>query len=319
MAITTSMVKELRAITNAGMLDCKNALIEADGDIDKAIEILREKGQSKVVKKSSRIAAEGLVYALIDEETKRSTIVEINCETDFVANTDKFKDFCNEIAMQIVKTNPEYVRAEEAPEGYAGVTLMDSKMYNNESKTVSDMVSDATVSIGEKISIRRFVIYSAEQGLVDAYIHLGGKIGVLVQLSCGEGCTNCCGDNVKTLAHDIAMHIAASKPSYIRSSEVPQAEIDHEREILKVQAANENKPANIIEKMVDGRIKKFFAEICLLDQPFVKDPEITVAQLIKNTGKDLDVVRFTRYECGEGIERKACDLAAEVAAVTQGK
>lgn len=318
MAVTTSMVKELRAITNAGMLDCKNALVEANGDIDKAIEILREKGQSKAVKKASRIAAEGLVYALIDEETKLGTIVEINCETDFVANTDKFKDFCKEIATQIVKTNPEYVRTEEAPEAYNGVCLLDSKMYNNENKTVSDMVSDATVSIGEKISIRRFVTYSFEQGLIDAYIHLGGKIGVLVQLSCGDCCPCCCSDEIKTLAHDIAMHIAASKPAYIRSSEVPQEEIEHEREILKVQAANENKPANIIEKMVDGRIKKFFGEICLLDQPFVKDPEMTVSKLMQSHGKDLDIVRFTRFECGEGIEKRVNDLAAEVAAATIG-
>lgn len=318
MAITTDMVKELRAITNAGMLDCKNALVEANGDIDKAIEILREKGLSKAAKKSSRIAAEGLIYAYIDESKKRGSIVEVNCETDFVANTDKFKDFCELVAKQIVETNPEYVRCEEAPEGYTGVCLMKSNLYNDPSKTVSDLVSDATVSIGEKISIRRFVTYSYESGMVDAYIHMGGKIGVLVQLQC---CTECCHnkDEMRTLAHDIAMHIAASNPTYVRPSDVPQAEIDHEREILKAQAANENKPANIIEKMVDGRIKKFFGDICLLEQPFVKDPDITVSQLIKKYGENIDVVRFTRYERGEGIEKRVNDLAAEVAAATSGK
>lgn len=318
MAITSSMVKELRQITNAGMLDCKNALVEADCNIDKAIEILREKGKSKAIKKAGRIAADGLVYSLYDEDTKLGTMVEVNCETDFVANTDKFKDFCKEIATQIVKTNPSYVRSEDAPEGYNGVCLMDSKVYNNESKTVSDMVSDATVSIGEKISVRRFVTFSADEGLIDSYIHLGGKIGVMVQLTCGQSCPCSCTDEIGTLAHDIAMHIAASKPAYIDSSEVPQAEIDHEREILKIQAANENKPANIIEKMVDGRIKKFFGEICLLDQPFVKDPEITVSKLINNISKDIKVVRFVRYECGEGIEKRVNDLAAEVAAATSG-
>lgn len=326
MAITTEMVKELRGITSAGVSDCKNALVEADGDMEKAIEILREKGLSKSAKKASRIAAEGAVYAYADAAQKRGVIVEVNCETDFVANTDKFKALCKQVAEQILTVQPDYVRCEEAPEGYTGgKCLLRTALHTDPSKTVEDLISDATVSIGEKIDIRRFVLYSYEKGKIDTYIHMGGKIGVMVQFSCESDCADGCAckaGEFGTFAHDVAMHIAASNPTYVRSSEVPQAEIDHEREILKAQAANENKPANIIEKMVDGRIKKFFGEICLLDQPFVKDPEVTVGALMNELSKKLndkiDVVRFVRYECGEGIEKRVNDLAAEVAAATQG-
>ncbi len=323
MAITTEMVKELRQITSAGIVDCKNALTDANGDMDKAIEILREKGLSKAAKKSSRIAAEGMVYAAVNKELKRGVIVEVNCETDFVANTDKFKALCKEVAEQILAVQPEYVRCEEAPEGYTGTCLMKSTLHNDASKTVADLISDATVSIGEKIDIRRFTLYNYETGTLDSYIHMGGKIGVLIQFSCASQCTDSCacrGEEYATFCHDVALHIAASKPAYVRSTEVPQAEIEHEREILKAQAANENKPAQIIEKMVDGRIKKFFGEICLLDQPFVKDPDTTVGALMAEIGKKVgdtfDVVRFVRYECGEGIEKRVNDLAAEVAAAT---
>lgn len=326
MAVTTEMIKELRAITSAGISDCKNALVEANGDMEKAIEILREKGLSKNAKKQSRIAAEGLVYGYVDESKKSGVLVEVNCETDFVANTDKFKELCKQIAEQIVAVQPEYVRCEEAPEGYTGTCLLKTKLVSDASKTVEDLISDATVSIGEKIDIRRFVLYTYENGKVDTYIHMGGKIGVMVQFSCESVCTDNCActtPEFATFVHDVALHIAASNPSYIRSSEVPQSEIEHEREILKAQAANENKPANIIEKMVDGRIKKFFGEICLLDQPFVKDPDKTVGALLDELSKKLnekfDVVRFVRFERGEGIEKKVNDLAAEVAAATQGK
>lgn len=323
--ITTEMVKELRGITSAGVSDCKNALVEADGDMDKAIEILREKGLSKSAKKAGRIAAEGAVASFVDEAKKCGALVEVNCETDFVANTDKFKALCKLIAEQIVAVQPEYVRCEEAPEGYTGKCLLKTELHNEPGKTVEDLISDATVSIGEKIDIRRFVLYTYENGKIDTYIHMGGKIGVMVQFGCESVCTDTCACKSKefsTFAHDVAMHIAASNPTYVRSSEVPQAEIDHEREILKAQAANENKPANIIEKMVDGRIKKFFGEICLLEQPFVKDPEVTVGSLMNELSKKLnekfDVIKFVRFECGEGIEKRVNDLAAEVAAATKG-
>ncbi|NMD37578.1 MAG: elongation factor Ts [Christensenellaceae bacterium] len=318
--ITTEMVKELRARTGAGMLDCKKALIEANGDVEKSIELLREKGLAQAAKKSGRIAAEGLVTAYVDEATKVGVIVEVNCETDFVANTDKFKDFCDNIAKHIVVAKPEYIRAEEAPEGYAGVCMMEQKFYNDDTKTVSDMLSDATVSIGEKIDIRRFSLFEYQSGNLDTYIHMGGKIGVLLQFACQTSCND---EEYLTFCHDIAMHVAASNPLYVKTSEVPENEIEREREILRVQAANENKPANIIERMVDGRLKKFYAEICLLEQPFVKNPDITVGKLMAALSKKLndkiDIVKFVRYERGEGIEKRVNDLAAEVAAATQSK
>lgn len=320
MAISTEMVKELRQITSAGMLDCKNALVESNGDMDKAIEILREKGLAKAAKKSNRIAAEGMVCAYVNEETKCGVILEVNCETDFVAKTDKFKDFCHEIAKQVTVIKPEYVRCSEAPEGYTGTCLLKSAMYNDANKTVEDFLGDATVSIGEKIDIRRFTLFCYDNGNVENYIHMGGKIGVLIQFDCTTAASN---EEYKTFCHDVAMHIAASNPQYVCSEEVPASEIEHEREILKAQAANENKPANIIEKMVDGRIKKFFGEICLLDQPFVKDPDVTVGALMNELSKKLNdqikVVKFVRWECGEGIEKRVNDLAAEVQAATQGK
>lgn len=316
--ITTDMVKELRARTSAGMLDCKKALQEAEGDIEKAIEILREKGLAKAAKKSGRIAAEGMVCAYVSTENNNGVLVEVNCETDFVANTDNFKNFCNEIAKHISAAKPEYVKVEEAPEGYTGTCLLDQKLYNNNAVTVADFIGDATVSIGEKIDIRRFTLYTVEKGNIETYIHMGGKIGVMVEFASDIDTNNA---QYSAFCHDVAMHIAASNPAYVNSTEVPQAAIEHEREILKAQAANENKPANIIDRMVDGRIKKFFGEICLLDQPFVKDPDTTVGNLMntvaKNANGTADVVKFVRYECGEGIEKRVNDLAAEVAAATK--
>ena len=304
-AITSAMVKELRERTSAGMMDCKKALVESDGDMEKAIEWLREKGLSQAAKKASRIAAEGVVAQYTNEEGTIGAIVEVNCETDFVAKTDNFINFANKVAKQVALANPADVDA-----------LMAQKFVDDESKTISDLVSDATVAIGEKISIRRFTRYETS-GVVSTYIHLGGKVGVMVEVDAdGEGRLQ---DDVKTFAHDLALQIAAAKPEAVRRAEVDASKLEKEKEILRAQALNEGKPEKIVERMVEGRIEKFYKEVCLLEQAFVKDPEKSITKLMeeiaKATGATLDIVRFTRYERGEGIEKRKDDLAAEIAAM----
>lgn len=319
--VTTAMVKELRQRTGAGMLDCKKTLVEAEGDIEKSIELLREKGLAKAAKKAGRIAAEGMANAFISEDGKTGVVVEINCETDFVANTDKFKSFCNDVAQHIATANPKFARAEEAPEGTpANDILLNQKYFKDASKTVADTLGDATATIGEKIDIRRFTEFKCEDGALESYIHMGGKIGVIAQFVCDKSVAE--NDSFKTFAHDITMHIAASNPKYVSREEVPTEAVEHEREILRAQAANENKPANIIERMVEGRIGKFYSESCLLEQPFVKDPDKKVVTLMqeisKVAGGDIAIKSFVRYECGEGIEKRKNDLAAEIAEQTKG-
>ena len=302
MEITASMVKELREATNAGMMDCKKALKACEGDMDKAIDYLREKGLASAATKANRLASEGLVGSYYCEKCNTAALVEVNCETDFVAKTDEFKNLVSEIAKQIVKTNPADVDALLASE-YEGAT-------------VADMITAKVATIGEKITVRRFVRYQAEHGMVDTYIHMGGKVGVIVELKCDE-----VNDAVKEVAHDIALQIAAASPvapEYVRREEVDPSHLEHEKEILIAQARNEGKPEKIIEKMVEGRIVKFYKEVCLLEQPFVKDGDISVQKMIDTKAKGADVVRFTRYKMGEGLEKKVNDLAAEVAAQTAG-
>ena len=302
MEITASMVKELREATNAGMMDCKKALKACDGDMDKAVDYLREKGLASAAKKANRLASEGLVGSYYCEKCNTAALVEVNCETDFVAKTDEFKNLVAEIAKQIVKTNPADVDALLASE-YEG-------------STIADMITAKVATIGEKITVRRFVRYQAEHGMVDTYIHMGGKVGVIVELKCDE-----VSDAVKEVAHDVALQIAAASPvapEYDRRSEVDPSHLEHEKEILIAQARNEGKPEKIIEKMVEGRIVKFYKEVCLLEQPFVKDGDISVQKMIDAKAKGADVVRFTRYKMGEGLEKKVNDLAAEVAAQTAG-
>ena len=302
MEITASMVKELREATNAGMMDCKKALKACDGDMDKAVDYLREKGLASAAKKANRLASEGLVVSYYCEKCNTAALVEVNCETDFVAKTDEFKNLVAEIAKQIVKTNPADVDALLASE-YEG-------------STIADMITAKVATIGEKITVRRFVRYQAEHGMVDTYIHMGGKVGVIVELKCDE-----VSDAVKEVAHDVALQIAAASPvapEYVRRSEVDPSHLEHEKEILIAQARNEGKPEKIIEKMVEGRIVKFYKEVCLLEQPFVKDGDISVQKMIDAKAKGADVVRFTRYKMGEGLEKKVNDLAAEVAAQTAG-
>ena len=305
MAVTAAMVKELRERTSAGMMDCKKALVESDGDMEKAIEWLREKGLSQAAKKASRIAAEGVVAQYVNEDASVGVIVEVNCETDFVAKTDNFLNFANSVAKHIALANPADVDA-----------MMNQKFVDDESKTISDMVSDATVAIGEKISIRRFERYETT-GVISTYIHLGGKVGVIVEVAADEnGKAN---DEVKVFAHDLALQIAAARPEAVRREEVDVEKLNKEKEILRAQALNEGKPEKIVERMVEGRIEKYYKEVCLLEQIFVKDSEKTIkglmGEIAKKANAKLDVVKFARFERGEGIEKRKDDLAGEIAAM----
>ena len=292
-AITSALVKELRERTGAGMMDCKKALMANDGDMDKAIDFLREKGLAAAAKKAGRIAAEGMVECYVEGNV--GVVVEINCETDFVANTDNFKSLCRDYAKHIIAKNPANVEE-----------MLAQTFYADETKTVNDLIGEATAAIGEKISLRRFARFEANNGMVDTYIHMGGRIGVMVELACEEVT-----EEVKTMSHDLVMHIAAANPQFARREEVPTENLEKEREVLTQQALNEGKPAKIVERMVEGRIEKYYKEVCLVEQPFVKDPDITVKKMLN--GK-CEVIRFVRFERGEGIEKRVNDLAADIAA-----
>lgn len=289
MAITASMVKDLRDRTGAGMMDCKKALTATNGDMDAAIDFLREKGLSKAAKKASRVAAEGLVEAYVDEANKVAVLVEVNCETDFVANTDEYKNLVLSIAKHIAANKP------------ADVAALNDQIFLGTDKKVSEVITEAIAKIGEKIDIRRFTVYEYGNDTLGHYIHGAGRIGVLVELEGGD----------TEVAKDVAMHIAAANPSYLDRTLVPAAELDHEKEVLAEQAKNEGKPEKIIEKMVQGRIQKFYKEICLVDQEFIKDPDKSVGALLKE--HNAEAKRYVRYQLGEGIEKKKEDFAAEVA------
>ena len=287
--ITAGLVKELRERTGAGMMDCKKALAATEGDMDKAIDFLREKGLAAAAKKAGRIAAEGLVVSYVSEDSKVGVIVEVNCETDFVAKTENFQELVAGIAAHVAKSNPADMDALNASEIEAG-------------KTVAALITESIAKIGENISLRRFARYEAAEGMVAAYIHGGGKIGVLVSMTAGDA----------ELGKDVAMHIAAANPGYLTREQVPTAELEHEKAVLTEQARNEGKPEQIIEKMVQGRIQKYYKEVCLVDQEFVKDPDQTVGKLVAAAG--AAVTEFTRFQLGEGIEKKQEDFAAEVMA-----
>ena len=284
--ISANLVKELREKTGAGMLDCKKALEANNGDLNASIDWLREKGISKAAKKADRIAAEGLSAILIDEND--ATIVEVNSETDFVAKNEEFKDLVNSICQVSVKTNAKTVEE-----------LLQESVGN---ETLNDLVIAKTAKIGEKLSLRRFehISKKADESF-GAYIHMGGKIAVLTLLQ---------GVN-EEIAKDVAMHAAAMRPSYVTIEEVPLEELEKEKNILKEQAMNEGKPAEIAEKMVAGRIAKFYKEICLEEQPFIKDGDISVGTYVKNHGGKI--LKMIRFEVGEGMEKREEDFAAEVA------
>ena len=301
--ISAKVVMELRGRTGAGMMDCKKALAATEGDIEKAIDFLREKGLASAAKKQSRIASEGIVGSYICDKCGCGVLVEVNCETDFVAKTDKFQALVTDICKQIIRTNPADVEA-----------LLATKYFANEEQTIDEMVKAATAEIGEKISIRRFARYEGTEGTkIDSYIHMGGKVGVLIE---AKGEIN---EAALEVIHDCALQIAAASPvapEYVRREEVDPAHLEHEKEILVAQARNEGKPEKIIDKMVEGRIKKFYQEITLLEQLFVKDPDMNVQQMIDKKAKGLEIVRFARFKMGDGLEKKVNDLAAEVAEQT---
>lgn len=304
MAITASMVKELREMTGAGMMDCKKALAQTDGDMDKAVEFLREKGLAAAEKKAGRIAAEGLVATNVSADGKVASIVEVNSETDFVAKNEKFQSYVAEVAAQAASTTATDIEA-FLSEAWAPDTNM----------TVKEALAAQIAVIGENMNIRRFEKIVAENGFVESYIHAGGRVGVLVEVE-----TTVVNDQTKTVAKDVAMQIAAIAPKYLSSDEVPADYKEHEKEILKAQAMNENpdKPENIIEKMIIGRLNKQLKEVCLLEQAFIKDEDLTVKKYVetaaKEIGADITIKSFVRFETGEGIEKKSEDFAAEVAA-----
>ena len=286
--VTASLVKDLREKTGAGMMDCKKVLTETDGDMEKAIELLRERGIAKAAKKSGRVAAEGLVEAYISEDGKIGAIVEVNSETDFVGKNEEFKTFVMNVAKQIVEKNPTDVEA-----------LLTQESIEVVGKTVQEVLVEKIATIGENMNIRRFARFEAE-GLVEKYIHGDGKIAVLVNMKKGN----------KEVAKDVCMQIAAARPEYVRKEEVPEERVSKEMEILKAQTMNEGKPEAIAEKIVQGRIGKFYEEICLVDQAFVKDPNKKINQLLNET--DSEVVEFARFEKGEGIEKEETNFAEEV-------
>ncbi len=309
--VSAQLVKELREKTGAGMMDCKKALTETNGDMEKAIEYLREKGLAAAAKKSGRIAAEGLVGSYISDDQKTGVLVEVNCETDFVAKNEEFQQLVKDIAFHITESNPENE-----------TSLLEQSFVKDSSVTVQHLINEKIAKIGENMSIRRFTRYSLDNGIVEAYIHGNGRIGVIVEISSE---TNNVAQNpeIQQFAKDIAMQIAAASPQFINRDEVPQDLLDKEREILLAQAINEGKPANIAEKMVAGRIEKFYKEICLLEQPFIKDPDTTVQKLLKEKiskiGENLTISRFTRYTLGEGIEKKEENFVEEVMKASQVK
>lgn len=287
--ISASMVKDLREKTGAGMMDCKKALTETNGDMEKAIEYLREKGITKAAKKSSRIAAEGLVLAYVTEDGKIGSAVEVNSETDFVAQNAEFRSFVEALAKQVALKSPKDVD-----------DLMKQEFIDEAGKTVSEALIEKVAKIGENINIRRFVRFETTDGLIEKYIHGDGKIAVLVNMKNAD----------KELAKDICMQIAAARPEFLDEKSVPAERLAKEMEILKAQAINEGKPAAIAEKVVQGRIGKFYSEICLIDQEFVKNPDMKVSDLLKSKG--AEVVEFARIERGEGIEKKEENFAEEV-------
>ena len=287
--ISAAMVKELREKTGAGMMDCKKVLTEANGDMEKAAELLREKGIAKAAKKSDRIAAEGLVLGYVSEDKKVGAVVEVNSETDFVAQNAEFRNFVEEIAKQVALKNPNNVE-----------DLLEQDSIENSGKKVSEVLIEKVSKIGEKLSIRRFTRFETTDGLIENYIHGNGKIAVLVNTKNADD----------ELAKDICMQIAAAKPEFLNREAVPQARLDKEMEILKAQAMNEGKPEAIAEKIVQGRIEKFYSEICLVEQAFVKDPDQKVEDRLKT--QNAEVVEFARIEKGEGIEKKEENFAEEV-------
>ena len=296
--ITAKSVKELREKTGAGMMDCKKALTETNGDIEKAIEVLREKGLAAAAKKAGRIAAEGIVKTFVTEDKKKASIVEVNCETDFVAANEDFIAFAENVAKLVVESNATTVEE-----------LLNEKMGD---ATVQETLTALVAKLGENMTVRRFERLALENGAIESYIHGGGRIGVLVEVST-EGNQEVASE----VAKEVCMQVAAANPLFLNRDSVDQESLEKEKEIYRVQALNEGKPEKIVEKMVMGRIQKYFKEVCLVDQVWVKDGDKTIAKLLeeksKEAGAPMTITKFVRFERGEGIEKKEENFAEEVA------
>ena len=297
--ISAQLVKELREMTGSKMMDCKKALVETDGDIEKAVEFLREKGLSDAAKKSSRVAAEGVVKTYIADDKKSGAVLEFNCETDFVALNEEFVGFADKLAKIVVEASITTVEE-----------ILDQKIEGE--VTVSESLKALIAKLGENMSVRRFTKFSIENGVVKSYIHGGGRIGVLVEVACDKD-----SEVLDEVGKEVCMQIAASNPLFLSKDDVDTESMDKEKEIYRVQALNEGKPEKIVDKMVIGRINKYFKEVCLLEQPWVKDGDKSIAKFLeeksKEVGSPITVTRFVRYERGEGIEVEKVDFAEEVA------
>ena len=297
--ISAKVVKELREMTGAGMMECKKALTKTDGDIEKAVEFLREKGLASAAKKAGRVAAEGLVKTYVTEDGKQASIVEVNCETDIVALNEQFAQFTENLAKFVITSSATTVE-ELLAEKFDG------------EKTVQETLTNLIATLGENMTVRRFKKFSVEKGAIQGYIHGGGRIGVIVEAVCDTE-----SPVVTEVAKELCMQVAAANPLFLSEADVDQQSIEKEKEIYRVQALNEGKPENIVEKMVEGRIKKYYKEVCLLDQPWVKDGDKSISKLVaeksKEVGSEITIKSFVRFERGEGIEKVVEDFATEVA------
>ena len=297
--ISAKVVKELREMTGAGMMECKKALTKTDGDIEKAVEFLREKGLASAAKKAGRVAAEGLVKTYVTEDGKNASIVEVNCETDFVALNEQYVQFTENLAKFVITSSATTVE-ELLAEKFDG------------EKTVQETLTNLIATLGENMTVRRFKKFSVEKGAIQGYVHGGGRIGVIVEAVCDTE-----SPVVTEVAKELCMQVAAANPLFLSEADVDQQSIEKEKEIYRVQALNEGKPEKIVEKMVEGRIKKYYKEVCLLDQPWVKDGDKSISKLVaeksKEVGSEITIKSFVRFERGEGIEKVVEDFATEVA------
>lgn len=305
--ITAQMVKDLREKTGAGMMDCKKALSSANGDVEKAIEILREKGLAAAAKKSGRIAAEGLVETYITDDKKCGAVVEVNCETDFVAANSDFTTLVKNVAKQAASSKAATIEE-----------LVEEKYIGDENITIKDAVTGLIAKLGENMAVRRFEKFAVNKGILQSYIHGGGRIAVMVELSCEKE-----SDILPELAREVAMQVAAANPIFLDRSAVDTETLDKEREIYRVQALNEGKPEKVVEKMVEGRIQKYFKETCLVEQVWIRNSDYTIKKLLeeksKEVGSPIIITKYARFERGEGIEKREENFAEEVQKQMQGK
>jgi elongation factor Ts len=299
MEISASQVKELREKTGVGMMECKKALQENSGDLEKAIVWLRERGMSRAAKKADRVAAEGMVEVYVNEDKNAGVVVEINCETDFVSKNTDFINFAKDVAALALKNKTN------TPEKLLGLKLKNGQ-------TVEQTVTSLIATIGENIKIRRVNVLNTDNGTIVGYSHMGGKIGTLVKLDGSKD------PAVTELGKDLAMHVAAAVPRYLTPQEVDAGELEQERQIARKKLLEEKKPENLIDKITEGQLNKFYKEVCLLEQPFVKDPNVSVKKLVADSGKGAKLGGFVRYQLGEGIEKKTVNFADEVNAVVKG-